>query len=158
MSHSLEWRCPECQRPDYQDLDRKRSLTCSHCHHTAPYVEGALDDSDGVVDPATRCVACGYDRLFAQKDFNRKIGLLLVLIGAVLSPWTYGLSLVIFMALDYGLYRFVPEITVCYGCEAIHRGFEHNPLHRAHDPLLADRYRREAPINALAGEAASGES
>lgn len=158
MGHSLEWRCPECQRPDQQDLDGKRNLTCSRCDHTMEYFEGALDNSGGIVDPAAICIACGYDRLFAQKDFNRKIGLLLVVIGAVLSPWTYGLSLVVFMALDYGLYRFVPEITVCYGCGAIHREFEHNPLHRAHDPLLADRYRREAPVNALAEEVREGDA
>jgi len=157
MGHSIEWRCPECQRPDQQDLDGKRCLTCSSCEHTLEYFEGTLDDSGEIVDPAARCIACGYDRLFAQKDFNRRIGLLLVVIGAVLSPWTYGLSLVVFMALDYGLYRFVPEVTVCYGCGAIHREFEHNPLHRAHDPLLADRYRREAPINALAEEAGQGD-
>ncbi len=149
MDHSIEWRCPECQRPDQQDLDGHRSLKCSNCGHQADYVEGALDDAGSVVDPAALCPMCGYDRLFAQKDFNRKIGLAIVVVGAVLSPWTYGLSLVVFMAFDYGLYRFVPEITVCYGCDAILRGFEHNPLHRAHDPLLADRYRREAPINAL---------
>ncbi|HJO04819.1 MAG TPA: hypothetical protein QGG47_12700, partial [Acidobacteriota bacterium] len=71
MSHSLEWRCPECQRPDQQELDGKRSLSCSNCQHAVAYVEGALDDSGQVVDPATRCVCCGYDRLFAQKDFNR---------------------------------------------------------------------------------------
>ncbi len=150
MDHSIEWRCPECQRPDQQDLDGQRTLACTNCAHEMDYFNGALDDTGDVVDPAELCVQCGYDRLFAQKDFNRKIGLALVVVGAVLSPWTYGLSLVVFMAFDYGLYRFVPEITVCYGCDAIHRGFEHNPLHRAHDPLLADRYRREAPINAVA--------
>ena len=95
---------------------------------------------------------CGYDRLYAQKDFNRKIGLAVVAVGAVLSPWTYGLSLVVCMAMDYGLYRFVPEITVCYGCDAIYRGFEHNPRHRAHDPLLADRYKRESPWHAHSGD------
>jgi Zn ribbon nucleic-acid-binding protein len=148
MSHAIEWRCPTCQRPTLQDLETDGGLDCGNCDHTQPYTPEAVNQEGAINVPLTACVACGYDRLFAQKDFNRKLGLVLVLIGAALSPWTYGLSLLAFMGCDYALYRFVPEITVCYGCDAIHRDFEHNPLHRAHDPLLADRYKREAPINA----------
>jgi hypothetical protein len=144
MSHSIEWRCPECERPSLQELDGPAALDCGNCSHQQNYAEAACTESGSVTDPLEACVVCGYDRLFAQKDFNRKLGLVIVLIGAALSPWTYGLSLLAFMGFDYALYRFVPEITVCYGCDAIHRGFEHNPLHRAHDPLLADRYKREA--------------
>jgi hypothetical protein len=149
MSHAIEWRCPECERPGLQGLDDASALDCTHCDHAQPYDAAALGENGNVGDPLAACVVCGYDRLFAQKDFNRKLGLVIVLIGAALSPWTYGLSLLAFMGFDYALYRFVPEITVCYGCDAIHRDFEHNPLHKAHDPLLADRYKREAPINAV---------
>ena len=141
--HALEWRCPACEKPSQQDIEGSASLTCQQCGHVQPYATEVFED--GVVkEPLEACLCCGYERLFAQKDFNRKLGLGVVLIGAVLSPWTYGLSLLACMGLDYGLYHFVPEITVCYGCDAIHRGFEHNPLHRAHDPLLADRYKRQA--------------
>ncbi len=145
MAHEIEWRCPACLRPGQQEIQGRPGLHCPHCGHRREYTPGTLRADGTVTDPLERCICCGYDRLFAQKDFNRKIGVAVVLVGAVLSPWTYGLSLLACMALDYGLYHFVPEITVCYGCDAIHRGFEHNPLHRAHDPLLADRYRREAP-------------
>jgi len=148
MPHSIEWRCPSCQHPHQQQLEGANLLHCPECGHEQPYTPGTLDASGAVVDPLQACIVCGYECLFAQKDFNKKIGLAVVVIGAVLSPWTYGLSLVACMALDYGLYHFVPEITVCYGCDAIHRNFDHNPKHRAHDPLLAERYRREAPVNA----------
>ncbi len=145
MSHSIEWRCPSCQHPHSQELDATDHLSCPECGHRQHYTEGTLGPAGAVVDPVGNCIVCGYERMFSQKDFNRKLGLLIVVIGAVLSPWTYGLSLVVCMGLDYGLYFFVPEITVCYGCDGIYRGFENNPKHRAHDPLLADRYRREAP-------------
>lgn len=149
MSHYAEWRCPVCEKPSEAALDETAELDCAHCDYRQPVAEGARGE-DGLRDPLPCCVVCNYDRLYTQKDFNRKLGLAVVVVGAVLSPWTYGLSLLVCMGLDYGLYRFVPEITVCYGCHTIHRGFEHNPLHRAHDPLLADRYRREAEPNPYA--------
>lgn len=147
MPDSLEWRCPACEKPNEHDLPGTEGLRCGHCEYAQPFAEEAVDENAQVQDPLPCCAVCGYDRLYSQKDFNRKLGLAVVVVGAVLSPWTYGLSLVVCMGLDYGLYRFVPEITVCYGCSTIHRGFAHNPLHRAHDPLLADRYQREAPPN-----------
>lgn len=147
MSLSLDWRCPACGRPSEQSLagaGDSPELFCEHCGHVEQPAAGALDAGDEVRDPVEVCIACGSERLYTQKDFNRKLGLAIVVVGAVLSPWTYGLSLVVCMGIDYGLYWFVPEITVCYGCDAIHRGFQHNPAHRAHDPLLAERFRKEA--------------
>jgi len=146
MSLSLDWRCPACERPSEQPLEPAGEvrLVCQHCGHAAEPVPEALEVESRVRNPVEVCIACGSQRLYTQKDFNRKLGLAIVLVGAVLSPWTYGLSLVACMGIDYGLYWFVPEITVCYGCDAIHRGFEHNPAHRAHDPLLAERFKQEA--------------
>jgi hypothetical protein len=169
MSHSVDWRCDVCERPDQHDFAPDASttvgagraagaqvaasdpaaapeptLTCSHCGHAQPMAAAAFDETGRLRDPVEVCIACGGKRLYSQKDFNRKLGVAIVVVGAVLSPWTYGLSLVACMGIDYGLYYVVPEITVCYGCDAIHRGFEHNPAHRAHDPLLAERFRRES--------------
>ena len=168
--HSLDWRCHACERPNQHDFvdapgeaprddagaasdapageggrwESKKTLTCWSCNHTQPLAPGAVDAGGNLIDPLEVCGACASNRLYSQKDFNRKLGVAIVIAGAALSPWTYGLSLVVCMGLDYGLYRFVPEITVCYACDAIHRGFQHNPAHRAHDPLLAERFRREA--------------
>ncbi len=147
MSHSFDWRCDACERPNQHDFDPAATaaeLVCANCSHQQLVVAGGFDASGTLRDPLEVCLACGSDKLYSQKDFNRKLGLAIVIVGAALSPWTYGLSLVAFMGLDYGLYRFVPEVTVCYACDGIHRGFEHNPVHRAHDPLLAERFRREA--------------
>ena len=142
---SVDWRCPKCEKPGTHEFASGRTLACGHCDHSVSLAERSLGPDSEILNPLPYCSVCDYDRMFAQKDFNRKIGLVIVVIGAVLSPWTYGMSLLVCMGLDYGLYRFVPEITVCYGCDAIHRGFAHNPLHRAHDPLLADRYKRQSP-------------
>ena len=147
MSHSFDWRCDACERPNQHDFEpgaTGRALVCADCSHEQRIAESGFDEHGALRDPLEVCMACGSNKLYSQKDFNRKLGLAVVVVGAVLSPWTYGLSLVACMGIDYGLYRFVPEITVCYACDGIHRGFQHNPAHRAHDPLLAERFRREA--------------
>lgn len=155
MSHSLEWRCPSCEQPVVQPLDDTDPvLACRRCDQHREVPEDAADEQGRLADPVQVCLACGSRRLYVQKDFDRRLGVGIVAVGAVLSPWTYGLSLVACMLLDYGLYFLVSEITVCYGCEAIHRGFDHNPLHRAHDPLLAERYRKEARGDDDSGEEA----
>ncbi len=168
MSHSFDWRCDACERRNQHDFAPgamgvgSGSLECSNCRHRQPMAAEGFDDAGALRDPIEVCLACGSNRLYSQKDFNRKLGVAIVIIGAAFSPWTYGLSLVVCMGLDYGLYFFVPEITVCYACDAIHRGFEHNPAYRAQDPLLAERFRREARqelgLDELETEAESDES
>lgn len=162
MSYSFDWRCNACEKPNQHDFPMEaassetmasdgegegvtdRSLECASCRCQQLMAAGAFDGAGNLLDPISVCLACSSNRLYTQKDFNRKLGLAIVIVGAAFSPWTYGLSLVVCMGLDYGLYSFVPEIVVCYACDAIHRGFEHNPAHRAHDPLLAERFGREA--------------
>jgi hypothetical protein len=162
MSHSFDWRCDACERPNQHDFVGGETsaetgagatgagkadghvLICDNCGRRQAMAEAGFDAGGALRDPLEACLACGSNKLYTQKDFNRKLGLAVVVVGAALSPWTYGLSLVACMAFDYGLYHFVPEITVCYACDAIHRGFTHNPAHRAHDPLLSERFRREA--------------
>ena len=157
MSYSLEWRCPACRMPNVSDLTIADhgdgdGLQCGFCDHRQGLSEDVWASDGAWVDPLAHCLSCGSERFFVQKDFNRKLGVAIVVVGAVLSPWTYGASLVVCMLVDYGLYCVVPEITVCYGCDAIHRGFSHNPAHRAHDPILAENFRRQAHEEAASEE------
>jgi hypothetical protein len=67
------------------------------------------------------CPLCGSRHLYRQKDFNRALGCLLVLVGAALVPWTYGLSLVVFSLLDLWLYHRLSLAVVCYRCDTVYR-------------------------------------
>jgi hypothetical protein len=87
-----------------------------------------------------RCPACGNAQLYVQRDFNQKAGLAVVVVGALLAPFTYYLSLVGAAALDALLYLMLPEITVCYRCRAHFRGFARNPAHHAFDLHIAEQY------------------
>ena len=43
-------------------------------------------------------------------------------------------------AIDAGLYALLPDVTVCYRCQAHLRGFVRNPRHHAFDLHLAEQY------------------
>lgn len=48
---------------------------------------------------------------------------MIVLLGALLVPFTYGLSLPVLILVDWILYRRVPDVAVCYRCGAEYRQF-----------------------------------
>lgn len=87
------------------------------------------------------CPACGGSLLYVQRDFNQRAGLAVVIVGAVLAPFTpYYSSLIVAALVDAGLYVLLPEITICYRCHAHYRGFTRNPRHQAFDLHLAEQY------------------
>ena len=87
-----------------------------------------------------RCAACEGRQLYVQRDFNQKAGLAVVVVGAVLAPFTYYISLFAAAGIDAALYLMLPEITVCYRCHAHYRGFARNRGHQAFDLHLAEQY------------------
>jgi hypothetical protein len=91
--------------------------------------------------PVEACPACGGRNLYVQRDFNQKAGLLVVVAGAALAPFTpFYSSLFVAAGVDAVLYMLLPEITVCYRCHAHFRGFAKNPTHEAFDLHLAEQY------------------
>jgi DNA-directed RNA polymerase subunit RPC12/RpoP len=88
-----------------------------------------------------RCPACDGTLLYVQRDFNQKVGLGVVVVGALLAPFTpFYSSLIVAALVDAGLYALLPEITVCYRCHAHFRGFARNPKHEAYDLHIAEQY------------------
>jgi hypothetical protein len=94
------------------------------------------------------CPACGGRQLYLQRDFNQKAGLAIVVLGGLLAPFTpFYSSLIVAAAVDAALYALLPEIAVCYRCQAHFRGFRRNPAHQAFDLHVAEQYgpRGDAP-------------
>lgn len=80
------------------------------------------------------CPCCARKDFYRQKDFNRKIGVILFIIAAILAIWTYGISLIVLYLFDLLLFRKLGDIAVCYKCQTIFRkvrnieeihGFDH---------------------------------
>lgn len=89
----------------------------------------------------TGCAACGHAELFTRVDFDRRLGIAVVVVAALLAPFTWYLSLVAAAILDAVLYRLSPEVVSCYVCGADHRGFIDRPRHPRFDREIDERLR-----------------
>jgi hypothetical protein len=105
---------------------------------------------------ADACAVCGSDHFYVQKDFDQRIGCLVIAVGAALTPWTYGLSLAACALIDLLLYRSLPDVAKCYVCKATYRGGARNPAHEAFDLHLLEKYEAEARRKAREGAASAG--
>ena len=113
-------------------------VACPGCGKPAPLrVDGFLEQSGKV----QACAACGHDRLYIQKDFNRNAGLAIVVAGAIVSVlffawgdafWSMA-TLGVTALVDILVYKLVGTVTVCYVCHAVYRGFPRNPEHLPFD-------------------------
>jgi hypothetical protein len=77
------------------------------------------------------CPVCNRQDFYKQKDFNRKIGVMLFVIAAILSIWTYGLSLVALYLVDLFLFGKLAQVAICYKCQTNFRGL--NNMAEIHD-------------------------
>jgi hypothetical protein len=87
----------------------------------------------------TACLACGHPELYTQKDFPRGLGIALVVVAAVLAPFTYYVSLAVAALVDAVLYVVSREVVLCYVCHAEHRGFHSRPVHPRFDREIEER-------------------
>ncbi len=114
---------------------------CAECGDTAPlqFSERLLEK--GVAD---RCALCASERFYVQKDFDQRIGCLVVAVGAVFVPWTYGLSLGVCALIDLFLYMRLRNVAKCYVCKATYLGGTMNPEHTSFDLHMLEKYEAEA--------------
>jgi hypothetical protein len=131
----IAFACPACGKEAVAGLDGRGRCACGA--DPALEVPGAVREQRLL----ERCLACGGAQLYVQRDFNQKAGLAVVIVGAVLAPFTYYLSLVAAALIDAGLFLLLPEITVCYRCQAHYRRFARNPRHQPFDLHIAEQYK-----------------
>src|SRR5262245_6037028 len=99
---TVQFLCPHCEKAVVRTLPLDPgSQRCDHCGKELPAFPGA-ESWEG--SPLSSCLICSGERFYLQRDFNQRIGCAVAGIGALLSPFTYGLSLVVCLLLDLGLY------------------------------------------------------
>ena len=121
-------KCPKCDAglPVGAD-DAPARIRCGRCGH-----EVALDLSEAVradreVD---RCLVCSGADFYIRKDFDPKVGLAVVIVGASISAafYWFGRDLIAYGVLaaaalvDLIVYGRLKDVTVCYRCHSEFRG------------------------------------
>lgn len=132
----IQITCTECGSGIEINPGFEASLAhCEICQHDTPvkftpaHMSGALEE----------CPVCERQDFYKQKDFNRKIGVALFVIAAILSIWTYGLSLVALYLVDLFLFRRLSMVAICYKCQTNFRNITNMKDIRDFDHEMNDR-------------------
>ena len=133
----IEFRCPHCLAVGHASWEPAFALACPHCRQT--FAEATPAPAQARLE---RCPVCNGYEFYRQRDFNRRLGVALVILGAILAWPTKGISLLVVALIDLGLYALLPRITICYRCEAIFRGLPAGAGGGDFDLATADKYRR----------------
>lgn len=143
----ISFHCPSCGKHSESPCSTaERTVRCGECDWSRTAAEDELTD-----DVPHVCLVCGNRDLWRQKDFSQRLGVLMVILGAVLSSiaWWYHRPLTAlgilmgFALLDLVLFVVMPDVLVCYRCRARHRGAGADSEHGGFDHELAERYRQE---------------
>ena len=121
-------KCPKCDAGLPIDAaDAPDAIKCGRCGRTiALHVTPALRE-DRAVD---RCPVCDGADFYIRKDFDPKVGLAVVIVGALISAGFYwfGRDLIAYGILasaaliDLVVYGRLKDVTVCYRCHSEFRG------------------------------------
>jgi ribosomal protein S27E len=117
MKRSIARHCPDCKQYGEVEVKPGDEIACPQCAH--PW--GNIAKLENVFE---YCPVCRCRQFYLSKDFNQFIGCLIMVIGMVLVPLTYGLSLPVFALIDWILFKRVATVINCYRCGSEFRHFK----------------------------------
>jgi hypothetical protein len=121
-------KCPKCDAGlPVHAADAPATIRCGGCGREIPLTITDAVRADAAVD---RCPVCAGADFYIRKDFDPKIGLTVVIIGALVSAGFYwfGRDLIAYSILgsaaliDLLVYGRLKDVTVCYRCHTEFRG------------------------------------
>lgn len=121
-------KCPTCDAGLPLDVQEgPDAIKCGRCGATI-----AVDLSEAVRNglEVDRCPVCAGSDFYRRKDFDPKVGVTVVVIGAAISAgfYWYGRDLIAYGILagvaliDLVVYGRLKDMTVCYRCHSEFRG------------------------------------
>jgi len=124
-----------------------KGVRCNDCGWTKPTRDEDIED-----ETPKRCLICGCDDLWRQKDFSPKVGVTVVAIGIAISTYFYmqmrpELSIGVLMAFalaDMIMFAVMKDCLVCYRCHARYRQAPKIQQVPIFDLEVNERYRQEA--------------
>jgi len=145
-------RCPKCDAGlPVSAADSPDSIECGGCGRVLALTWTEALRADTGVD---QCPLCAGREFYIRKDFDPKVGLTVVVIGALISAvfYWFGEDLIAYSILggaaliDLVVYGRLGDVTVCYRCHSEFRGkyprtAPHFDLHTA--DVLEQEYERK---------------
>ena len=93
--------CPKCGSGIHvYPSQNSQKATCDICQHEVN-LSFNEDHEESILQD---CPCCGRKDFYVQKDFNRKIGVVLFIIASILAIYTYGISLIVLWLFDLFLF------------------------------------------------------
>ena len=141
-------KCPKCDAGlPVGSADAPAVIKCGRCGTDVP-----LDVSDSLRTDSTvdRCPVCSGTDFYLRKDFDPKIGVTVVAIGALISAVFYWFEqdliaysiLGLAALIDLFVYGRLKDLTICYRCHSEFRG-TYNRTASAFDLHTADVLEQE---------------
>jgi len=144
--------CPKCDAGlPVSATEAPESIKCGSCGHVLTLAFSDALRRDAGVDA---CPVCRGADFYIRKDFDPKVGLTVVIIGALISAvfYWFGEDLIAYSILggaaliDLFVYGRLSDVTVCYRCHSEFRGkyertAKHFDLHTA--DVLEQEYERK---------------
>ena len=121
-------RCPSCAAGlAVHAASAPPAIRCGRCQREIPLAITPAVAEDRAVD---RCPTCAGSDFYRRKDFDPKLGLTVVIVGALISAvfYWFGMDLVAYSVLggaaliDLVVYQRLGDLTVCYRCHTEFRG------------------------------------
>lgn len=128
MSMHVTAKCPKCDADLPIDAaSAPAQIRCGRCGREIPLATSDAVREDRGVD---RCPVCQGGDFYTRKDFNPKVGVGVVAVGAIVSAifYWFGRDLVAYAVLggavvvDFFVYQRLTFVTVCYRCHSEFRG------------------------------------
>ncbi len=116
------------------------AIKCSVCGKEEENIKFEKSLCEGILE---KCPCCEGGEFYKQKDFNRKIGVILFVIAALLTPYTYGISFVVLYLFDFILFKKLGFVAMCYKCGTIFREVGNLEMIPDFDHEINDRYAYE---------------
>jgi hypothetical protein len=145
---NITFACPACHRTTRRELsDATRELICDHCQARITVPPDAIRAGQ-----LQRCIVCPSTELYIRKDFSQRLGVGMVVLGAVASSiaWYYHQVLATFAILftaagvDFILYLVTGNLLQCYRCHAEYRGVAGVDQYAPFSLETHERFRQQA--------------
>ena len=124
---TVQFTCKKCESSVHVYPETTATkIHCDVCQHEEE-VHFDKNHEEGILKD---CPCCQRKDFYSQKDFNRKLGVILFVLAAIIStvllyyginPLWYLSTFIILYAADFVLFRRLKLIAICYKCNTIFR-------------------------------------